>query len=65
MITEKIGTNAGKLWTALEENGPLTFKKAKSRLKITNAELYMAMGWLNREDKVTISDDEAMTITLK
>lgn len=65
MITEKIGTNAGKLWSVLEENGPLPFKKAKTKLKLTNADLYLAMGWLNREDKITISDDADFVMTLK
>ena len=65
MTTEKNGTNAGLLWTALEENGPLPFKKAKTKLKLTNADLYMAMGWLDREGKISISDDEEMVMSLK
>lgn len=64
MITEKNGTNAGKLWTVIEKNGPLPFKKAKTKLKLTNADLYMAMGWLNREGKISISNDDEMLISL-
>jgi len=65
MIFEKNGTNAGSLWSLLNETGALSFKDAKKKLKLTNADLYMAMGWLNREEKITISDDAEMVMELK
>ncbi|MDA3891626.1 MAG: winged helix-turn-helix domain-containing protein [Salinivirgaceae bacterium] len=65
MITEKNGTNAGKLWALLNEQGAHSFKDAKKKLKMTNPDLYMAMGWLCREEKVSISDDAEIVMDLK
>jgi len=65
MITEKIGGNAGKLWTLLNEQGVQSFKDAKKKLKMTNNDLLMAMGWLSREHKLSVTDDEEMTMSLK
>jgi hypothetical protein len=65
MITEKIGENAGKLWTLLNEQGAQSFKDVKKKLKLTNTDIFMAVGWLNREDKLSVSDDEEMVMSLK
>lgn len=65
MITEKTGVNAGKLWDLLNEEGALSFKDAKKKLKLTNPDLHMAMGWLSREDKLTVTDLKELTMTLK
>ncbi len=64
MLTEKTGLDAGKLWELLNTQGPQSFKDAKKKLKMTNPNLYMAMGWLNREGKVSIADDAEMVMTL-
>lgn len=60
MIT-KIGENAGLVWTALQ-NGALGIKAIKKATKLKNEELYMALGWLAREGKLTFSVEEADTI---
>ncbi|MBE6255187.1 MAG: hypothetical protein E7105_06700 [Prevotella sp.] len=56
---ENAGLLAGAVWTALNENGALNAKDLKKAAKIkTDKELYLALGWLLREDKLVISGDE-------
>ena len=63
MITTKIGENAGLIWNALQ-NGALTLKALKKATKLKNDELYLALGWLARESKVSFTEGEDLTITL-
>lgn len=60
MIT-KIGENAGLLWGALL-NGAQGLKALKKATKLKNDELFLALGWLAREGKVTFEEGEADTI---
>ena len=60
MIT-KIGENAGRVWGALQ-NGALGVKALKKANKLKNEELYLALGWLAREGKVTFTEEEADVI---
>ena len=63
MITTKIGVNAGLIWNALQ-GGALTLKALKKATKLKNDELYLALGWLAREGKVSFTEGEDLTITL-
>ena len=63
MITTKIGENAGLIWNALQ-GGTLTMKALKKATKLKNDELYLALGWLAREGKVSFTEGEDLTITL-
>jgi hypothetical protein len=63
MITTKIGENAGLIWNALQ-SGALTLKALKKATKLKNDELYLALGWLAREGKVSFTEGEDLTITL-
>ena len=63
MITTKIGENAGLIWNALQ-GGALTLKALKKATKLKNDELYIALGWLAREGKVSFAEGEDLTITL-
>ena len=63
MITTKIGENAGLIWNALQ-GGALTLKALKKATKMKNDELYLALGWLAREGKVSFTEGEDLTITL-
>ena len=54
----KIGENAGAVWAALQ-NGALELKALKKATKLKNEELYLALGWLAREGKVTFTEGEA------
>ena len=66
-MNEKVGTLAGAVWTALNENGMMTAKDLKKAAKIKNdKDLCLAMGWLLREDKLNVEEDEkGFTLALK
>lgn len=66
-MIETVGTMAGLVWTALNENGAMNSKDLKKAAKIkTDKDLYLALGWLLREDKIEVAEAEkVMTITLK
>ena len=58
MDREEIGLNAGLVWNALNESEGLTLKGLKKVTKMKDKQLYAALGWLSREDKVTIEEVE-------
>ena len=66
-MTTVVGTLAGAVWTALNENGALNTKDLKKAAKVkTDKDLYLALGWLLREDKVDVTEaDKVVTVTLK
>ena len=47
MLSEKIGNNAGLIWSALEE-GELNVKAVKKVTKLAEKDLNLALGWLAR-----------------
>ena len=56
---EKAGELAGAIWNALNENGALNAKDLKKATKAkTEKDLYLGLGWLLREDKLNVSEDE-------
>ena len=57
MFTEKIGTNAGLIWAALE-NGELEIKAVKKATKLTEKDLKLALGCLALEGKVSFREDD-------
>ena len=60
-MINKIGANAGLVWGALQ-NGAQGIKAIKKAIKLKNEELYLALGWLAREGKLTFNETEADTI---
>ncbi len=58
MNVETIGTWAGLLWNALNENDVLGNKEIKKVTKLKDKELYAAIGWLAREGKINIAESE-------
>lgn len=66
-MTTLVGTLAGAVWTALNENGALNTKDLKKAAKVkTDKDLFLALGWLLREDKVEVTEaDKVVTVTLK
>ncbi|WP_455497374.1 winged helix-turn-helix domain-containing protein [Coprobacter sp.] len=58
MDREEIGLNAGIVWNALNESEGLTLKGLKKITKLKDKQLYAALGWLSREDKVAIEEIE-------
>jgi urease accessory protein UreE len=59
MNNETIGTNAGLVWNALNEGNAMSLKQLKKATKLKDKEVFAALGWLAREDKVSIAVDAA------
>lgn len=57
MNTEIIGTNAGSVWVALNTADALGVKQLKKITKLKDKEVYAALGWLARENKISIAPD--------
>ena len=57
MNAEKIGTDAGLVWNALNEADALGIKQLKKITKLKDKEVFAALGWLARENKINIDDD--------
>ena len=51
-LITKFGTNAGKLWSALNEKGPIIKEDITKNTKLNDNDFYTAVGWLAREDKI-------------
>ena len=66
-MTGTVGTLAGAVWTALNENGAMASKGVKKAAGLkSDKELYLAMGWLLREDKLNVVEDaKTLTLSLK
>ena len=68
MINEKVGENAGLVWNALNTNEEgMSLKDIKKATKIKkNEEIFMAIGWLLREDKLNaVENEEDVIYSLK
>lgn len=59
MLQEKAGETAGKIWTVLNEKGAMTLKQIKKAAKINEKDFYLGLGWLLREDKLTINEESS------
>lgn len=55
-MKEKIGTNAGIIWTLLDAEGSKSLKEIKKVCKLTEKDMYAALGWLAREGKVAFNE---------
>ena len=66
-MIEKIGNTAGAMWTALDDNVGMSTKDLKKAAKVKNdKDLYLAMGWLLREDKLVVNEEgKDITVVLK
>jgi len=51
-MTAKVGEAAGKVWHTLKENGEMSTAQLKKKLGTDDKTLWMALGWLAREDKL-------------
>ena len=59
MLKVKAGEIAGEIWNALNESKGLTGKEIKKAAKIkADKDLYLGLGWLLREDKISTSEVE-------
>ena len=58
MLKEKAGETAGQIWIALNETDGLTAKQLKKAAKLVDKDLYLGLGWLLREDKISTEEVE-------
>ena len=61
MSLEKIGINAGLIWSVIE-NGELNVKAVKKATKLAEKDLNLALGWLAREGKVKFNEVEGESL---
>ena len=57
-MVEKIGINAGKVWTKLDSKGRMNVKDLRKAIKITEKDMYAAFGWLAKEEKLILEKVE-------
>ncbi len=68
MLKEKAGEMAGIIWNTLNGTDGLTQKQIKKNAasKILDKDFYLGLGWLLREDKVTVTEQNGeLFVTLK
>ena len=66
MNTNEIGGNAGRIWNLLDTNPEVTLHEMREKLGLSDPELYMAIGWLERENKLyQFEADDELVICLK
>jgi len=54
MTIESIGENAGKIWEVLNGQGQLNATTIKKKTGLNDKNLFLALGWLAREGKLTV-----------
>ena len=57
-INAQIGELAGKIWHLLNDEGPQTLAQLKKKVGGAGELLGFALGWLDREDKVEITQEK-------
>lgn len=58
MEKAKIGTNAGDIWQLLNEKGNVKISDLKKLTKKDVKDIYLALGWLARENKIQFIETE-------
>jgi len=56
-VSEEFGCNAGRVWLALKNNGPLTKSQLMEETSLRDNEVSAAVGWLARENKIRKEGD--------
>jgi hypothetical protein len=54
---DQIGDAAGLVWRHLDENGPRTLSQLVKEIDAPRDVVMQAIGWLAREDKLSIDED--------
>ena len=58
-MKEKIGSDAGIIWQVLDAHGTKSVKELKKATKLNDKEIYAAIGWLAREEKLFFQEEDA------
>ena len=56
MTKGKIGLNAGAISNLLADGESFTFESLKKRLALCDADVWSAIGWLARENKIKLDN---------
>lgn len=65
-MTEEVGLAAGEIWRYLNQTGECKVSALTKSLSIKEKVLQRALGWLDKEGKITFSTaGRAETVTLK
>ena len=59
MNKSEIGTNAGIIWRLMNNNSSWTFEELQQKSGLKPEELWSALGWLAREDKIEFDSNSA------
>ena len=59
MLKEKAGEIAGNIWNALNGTEGMTAKQLKKATKLVDKDLFLGLGWLLREDKLSVEEVES------
>lgn len=65
-MSNTIGDTAGIIWKYLDTNGPSSVNKVTTETGINRNDVQRAIGWLSKEDKLSIEMiGRAETLSLK
>jgi predicted RNA-binding protein (virulence factor B family) len=65
-MSHTIGAAAGIVWKYLDKNGPSSVNKVTTETGISKNDVQRAIGWLSKEDKLSIEMvGRAETLSLK
>lgn len=56
-LSPKFGTNAGKIWSALNEKGSLKKEEIINKTNLNESEFFNGIGWLARENKIAKNNE--------
>ena len=49
------------MWRTLENKGSLSFEELQAETKLDQLQLFSAIGWLAREDKISFNKENGIT----
>jgi hypothetical protein len=61
-LTTLFGENAGKIWSALNQEGCIKKDKLLEITKLDEKNFFAGVGWLAREDKITKEDEDCFKL---
>lgn len=65
-MSNTIGDAAGIVWNYLDKNGPSSVNKVTTETGVNKNDIQRAIGWLSKEDKLSIEMiGRAETLSLK
>ena len=65
-VESLFGIKAGIVWEALNQNGPSNIRNLVKVTSLSREEVYGALGWLGREDKILLDQKgRAMVFSLR